>query len=224
MQRHRPRPRRITMGLRVNNNIAALNAYRNLSVTDGQMSKSLERLVLGLPHQPCRRRRGRPRHLRGPALADRRPHRSPSATPRTASRSCRPLKVRSPRRTASCSACVTCRCRPANTGGLNRDAQNNIQSEIGQLKAELDRIAEHHRPSTARSCSTAASASFQVGTDAADTLDVSLGAAMSAGGLGHRHRRQHEREQVKALAETTFRRSRTGVGVDGRHLTPGRRS
>ena len=35
------------MGLRVNNNIAALNAYRNLSVTDGQMSKSLEKLSSG---------------------------------------------------------------------------------------------------------------------------------------------------------------------------------
>src|SRR5678815_3227821 len=43
----RPRPRRITMGLRVNNNIAALNAYRNLSVTQGQMSKSLEKLSSG---------------------------------------------------------------------------------------------------------------------------------------------------------------------------------
>ena len=30
------------MGLRINQNIAAQNAYRNLSVTDGQMSKSLE--------------------------------------------------------------------------------------------------------------------------------------------------------------------------------------
>src|SRR4051812_22111066 len=35
------------MGLRVNNNIAALNAYRNLSVTDGQMNKSLEKLSSG---------------------------------------------------------------------------------------------------------------------------------------------------------------------------------
>src|SRR3712207_7742072 len=35
------------MGLRVNTNIAALNAYRNLSVTDGQMSKSLEKLSSG---------------------------------------------------------------------------------------------------------------------------------------------------------------------------------
>ena len=35
------------MGLTVNNNIAAMNAYRNLSVTDGQMSKSLEKLSSG---------------------------------------------------------------------------------------------------------------------------------------------------------------------------------
>ena len=35
------------MGLRINQNIAAQNAYRNLSVTDGQMSKSLERLSSG---------------------------------------------------------------------------------------------------------------------------------------------------------------------------------
>ena len=35
------------MGLRINQNIAALNAYRNLSVTDGQMSKSLEKLSVG---------------------------------------------------------------------------------------------------------------------------------------------------------------------------------
>jgi flagellin len=35
------------MGLRINQNIAAQNAYRNLSVTDGQMSKSLEKLSSG---------------------------------------------------------------------------------------------------------------------------------------------------------------------------------
>src|SRR2546430_1922214 len=35
------------MGLRINNNIAAMNAYRNLSVTDGQMAKSLEKLSSG---------------------------------------------------------------------------------------------------------------------------------------------------------------------------------
>jgi flagellin len=35
------------MGLRINQNIAAINSYRNLSVTDGQMSKSLEKLSSG---------------------------------------------------------------------------------------------------------------------------------------------------------------------------------
>jgi flagellin len=35
------------MGLRINQNIAAQNAYRNLSVTDGQMGKSLEKLSSG---------------------------------------------------------------------------------------------------------------------------------------------------------------------------------
>jgi flagellin len=35
------------MGLRINQNIAAMNAHRNLSVTDGQMAKSLEKLSSG---------------------------------------------------------------------------------------------------------------------------------------------------------------------------------
>src|SRR6476659_3757105 len=35
------------MGLRINNNIAAFNAYRNLSVTDTYMSKTLEKLSSG---------------------------------------------------------------------------------------------------------------------------------------------------------------------------------
>src|SRR4051812_16344567 len=40
-------PRRNTMGMSVNNNIAAMNSYRNLSVTDSQMGKSLEKLSSG---------------------------------------------------------------------------------------------------------------------------------------------------------------------------------
>src|SRR3954447_18539859 len=37
----------ITMGLRINQNIDAFNSYRNLSVTQGAMSKSLEMLSSG---------------------------------------------------------------------------------------------------------------------------------------------------------------------------------
>jgi flagellin len=35
------------MGLRINHNAAASNAYRNLTTTDNQMGKSLERLSSG---------------------------------------------------------------------------------------------------------------------------------------------------------------------------------
>ncbi len=35
------------MGLRINQDIAAMNAYRNLSVTEGQMAKGLEKLSSG---------------------------------------------------------------------------------------------------------------------------------------------------------------------------------
>src|SRR3546814_6954829 len=35
------------MGLRINQNSASQNAYRNLSVTDGRMAKSLEKLSSG---------------------------------------------------------------------------------------------------------------------------------------------------------------------------------
>src|SRR3954452_2803633 len=45
--RKRPTQGGFIMGLRINQNIAAQNAYRNLSVTDGQMSKSLEKLSSG---------------------------------------------------------------------------------------------------------------------------------------------------------------------------------
>src|ERR671922_519556 len=45
---HGPESRRKNqMGLRINQNVAAFNAYRNLSVTDGQMAKSLEKLSSG---------------------------------------------------------------------------------------------------------------------------------------------------------------------------------
>src|SRR4051795_13706402 len=49
MQRefHDPSPRRNIVGLTVNNNIAAMNSYRNLSVTDSSMNKSLEKLSSG---------------------------------------------------------------------------------------------------------------------------------------------------------------------------------
>ena len=39
------------MGLRIQNNIAALNAHRNLGISDAGLSKSLETAVFGLSYQ-----------------------------------------------------------------------------------------------------------------------------------------------------------------------------
>ena len=61
------------MGLRVNNNIAALNAYRNLSATDNQMSKSLEKLSSGFRINRAADDAAGLAISRGPALADRWP-------------------------------------------------------------------------------------------------------------------------------------------------------
>src|SRR6187455_551013 len=47
MSRSDPLKEESLMGLRINQNIAAQNAYRNLSVTDTHMSKSLEKLSSG---------------------------------------------------------------------------------------------------------------------------------------------------------------------------------
>nr|BFE89434.1 flagellin [Planobispora longispora] len=47
MDRHDPVKEEITMGLRINQNIAAMNSYRNLSVNDSSMAKSLEKLSSG---------------------------------------------------------------------------------------------------------------------------------------------------------------------------------
>ena len=61
------------MGLRINQNIAAMNAYRNLSVTDGQMSKSLEKLSSGFRINRAADDAAGLVDLRGPALAGRWP-------------------------------------------------------------------------------------------------------------------------------------------------------
>ena len=81
------------MGLRIQNNVEAFNTHRQLTATAANAaSKSMEKLSSRLPHQPCRRRRGRPRHLarRCAARSAASPRRS--ATRRTASRSCRPAE------------------------------------------------------------------------------------------------------------------------------------
>ena len=95
--------------------------------------------------------------------------------------------MRSPRRTAFSSACATCRCRRRNTGGINTDASNAIQSELGQLKSELNRINATTTFNGKKLLDGSFQAAFQVGANAGETIQVNIGSTgngMDAAGLG----------------------------------------
>ena len=131
------------MGLRVNNNIAALNAYRNLSVTDGQMSKSLEKLSSGFRINRAADdaaglaiSEGLRSQIGGLKVAVRNTQDGISVVQTAEGALTETHSILQRMRDLSVQA--------SNAGGLNADAQGNIQSEIGQLKSELNRIAEHH--------------------------------------------------------------------------------
>ena len=143
------------MGLQVNTNIAALNAYRNLSVTDGQMSKSLEKLSSGFRINRAADdaaglaiSEGLRSQIGGLKVAVRNTQDGISVVQTAEGALTETHSILQRMRDLAVQA--------SNTGGLNDDAKGNIQSEVVQLKASWT-ASPTPRPSTARSCSTAAS-------------------------------------------------------------------
>src|SRR3954466_8831809 len=179
----RPRPRRITMGLRVNNNIAALNAYRNLSVTDGQMSKSLEKLSSGFRINRAADdaaglaiSEGLRSQIGGLKVAVRNTQDGISVVQTAEGALTETHSILQRMRDLSVQA--------SNAGGINDDAKGNIQSEIVQLKSELDRIANTTTFNGKKLLDGTFTANFQVGANSGETIGVSIGTAMGAAGLG----------------------------------------
>jgi flagellin len=75
----------------------------------------------------------------------------------------------------------------SNDGGMNTDAKGNIQSEIGQLKAELDRIANTTTFNGKKLLDGSFNAAFQVGSNSSETISFavgSVGKGMNSAGLG----------------------------------------
>src|SRR4051812_17335190 len=75
----------------------------------------------------------------------------------------------------------------SNSGGINVDAQNAIQSEIGQLKSELNRINSTTTFNGKKLLDGSFQAAFQVGANAGETIQVNIGSTgvgMDAAGLG----------------------------------------
>ena len=171
------------MGLRVNTNIAALNAYRNLSVTDGQMSKSLEKLSSGFRINRAADdaaglaiSEGLRSQIGGLKVAVRNTQDGISVVQTAEGALTETHSILQRMRDLSVQA--------TNTGGLNDDAKGNIQSEIVQLKRELDRIASTTTFNGKKLLDGSFSANFQVGANAGETIGVNVATAMGASGLG----------------------------------------
>ncbi|WP_040337299.1 flagellin [Candidatus Blastococcus massiliensis] len=174
------------MGLRVNNNIAALNAYRNLSVTDGQMSKSLEKLSSGFRINRAADdaaglaiSEGLRSQIGGLKVAVRNTQDGISVVQTAEGALTETTSILQRMRDLSVQA--------ANDGGLNTDAKGNIQKEIDQLNQELDRIATTTKFNGKALLDGNYSAKFQVGANAGESIDVAIGtpgAGMNAAGLG----------------------------------------
>ena len=72
----------------------------------------------------------------------------------------------------------------SNSGSMNPDALKNVQSEIGQLKSELDRIADTTTFNGQKLLDGNYKTTFQVGANAGETIAVNVGTAMGSQGLG----------------------------------------
>ena len=128
------------MGLVVNTNIAALNSYRNLSVTDGQMNKSLEKLSSGFRINRAADdaaglaiSEGLRSQIGGLKVAVRNTQDGISVVQTAEGALTETHSILQRMRDLSVQA--------SNSGSLSDAAKGNIQSEVVQLKAELDRIA-----------------------------------------------------------------------------------
>jgi flagellin len=170
------------MGLRVNNNIAALNAYRNLSVTDNQMGKSLEKLSSGFRINRAADdaaglaiSEGLRSQIGGLKVAVRNTQDGISVVQTAEGALTETTSILQRMRDLSVQA--------ANDGGLNPDAKTNIQKEITQLKEELTRIADKTTFNGKALLDGTFSAKFQVGANANENISVAVTTAMSATGL-----------------------------------------
>jgi len=171
------------MGMRINTNTAAMNAYRNLSVNDSAMSKSLEKLSSGFRINRAADdaaglaiSEGMKSQIGGLKVAIRNTQDGVSVVQTAEGALATTQGILQRMRDLSVQA--------ANDGGLSSDAKSNIQSEVTQLKSELDRIASTTKFNGKALLDGSFTGTFQVGANQGETISVGVPTAMSATGLG----------------------------------------
>jgi flagellin-like hook-associated protein FlgL len=174
------------VGLSVNTNIAAMNAYRNLSTTNSAMSKSLERLSSGF------RINRAADDAAGLAISEGLRSQIGGLTQAVRNTQDGTSVVQTAEGALSESTSILQRMRDlsvqaSNSGSLNTTATSSIQKEIGQLKQELDRIANTTTFNGTKLLDGNFAKAFQVGANAGQTISVNIGSAnkgMDSTGLG----------------------------------------
>ncbi len=174
------------MSLRINQNIDALNSYRNLSVTQGQMSKSLEKLSSGYRINRAADdaaglaiSEGLRSQVGGLKVAVRNTQDGISVVQTAEGALTETHSILQRMRDLSVQA--------SNDGGVNSDAKDNIQAEMGQLKSELDRIASTTQFNGTNLLDGSYNKKFQVGANSGETIAVAVGSpgkGMDSTGLG----------------------------------------
>ncbi|MCZ2804181.1 flagellin [Modestobacter sp. VKM Ac-2983] len=171
------------MSLVVNSNIAGLNSTRVLGIVDRQQSTSIERLSSGLRIN----RAADDAASLGIAEGLRTQIGGFRVALRNSQDGISVLQTAEGALTETHSLLHRMRdlaVQAANTGGLDDAARANVQTEIGQLRAELDRIAKTTSFNGRQLLDGSYRGTFQVGADAGHTISVGFGPAMSAAGLG----------------------------------------
>ncbi len=171
------------MGLSINQNIAALNAYRNLSNTQNDLSKSLEKLSSGFRINRAADdaaglaiSEGLRSQIGGLKVAVRNAQDGISVVQTAEGALTETHAILQRMRDLAVQA--------SNDGGLSDDAKGNIQSEMGQLKDELTRIADTTTFNGTKLLDGSYTGKFQVGANVGESITVNVGTAMSAAGLG----------------------------------------
>jgi flagellin len=170
------------MGLRVNNNIAAFNAYRNLNVTDGAMSKSLEKLSSGLRINRAADdaaglaiSEGLRSQIGGLKVAVRNAQDGISVVQTAEGALTETHSILQRMRDLAVQA--------ANDGALTDTDKAKANEEFQALKDELDDIADLTTFNGTNLLSGGYTGTFQVGSNAGETLSVSI-SSMAASSLG----------------------------------------
>jgi flagellin len=171
------------MGLRINQNMLSMNAYRNLSVTDGQMAKSLEKLSSGFRINRAADdaaglsvSEGLRAQIGGLKIAGKNAQDGISVVQTAEGSLNESHSILQRMRELAVQA--------ANEGAADVDARDAAELETTQLATELTRISDTTKYGNTKLLNGTFSGTFQIGSSAGESMTVGISSSFDATTLG----------------------------------------